>query len=428
MNNQTKEKKTASLARNLTTHALTLDILAIFCTIAVSTFLGISYFGGKIALTQYIVFMVLYVVVIFALAAFAATRISRRIASPVTEVSTCLRGLNSGHFSSMQVTGRKVKIREINELETSVQTMVRQISGYINNVDQSLDRIAKGDLSFEITEDYVGDFTRIKNSMNGILTSLNTMMKNIESVSGEVLSVSEQVASNSQALAQGATEQASAVEELVSTINGISTRVSETAEHAGSANEKAGMVRSQITSSNEQMQTLIGAMNEINDTSNQVAKIVKIIEDIAFQTNILALNAAVEAARAGVNGKSFAVVADEVKNLATKSAAAAEDTTKLIKNTIAAVENGMSISTQTADLLAGVVTGVDDVADIVSAISAASAEESSSINQVVQGLDQVSTVVQTNSATAEESAAVSHQLADSAKKLEKIVKILRLKS
>ena len=169
-------------------------------------------------------------------------------------------------------------------------------------------------------------------------------------------------------------------------------------------------------------------MDDIQGTSKQVAKIVKIIEDIAFQTNILALNAAVEAARAGVNGRSFAVVADEVKNLATKSASAAADTTNLIKNTIAAVEKGMTLSTTTAHLMSGVAGSVDEMAGIVAHISESTAQESISIQQVVQGLDQVSTVVQSNSASAEESAAVSHELADSAQKLQTTVGAFKLRN
>ena len=427
-----KEKKTnvktATMARHLTGVILLSDLVILALTAVVCTLLGIRLATGAIGRPQYIVFLLILIAVICALAIILTPRDAKRIIRPVDNMSKQLKRLSVGYVDGDNVKPIHTGMRELDTLQAAITETISYLKKYITNIDTTLDRISHSDLAFEITEDYVGDFVKIKDSMNKIVESLNSSIKGISSVSGEVLNISEQVSSSSQTLAQGATEQASAVEQLLSTVNGISAHVGETASHAGEANEKATEVRQQITRSNEQMQTLIGAMDQISTTSNQVAKIVKIIEEIAFQTNILALNAAVEAARAGANGKSFAVVADEVKNLATKSASAAEDTTKLIKDTIAAVENGMTISTQTADLLSKVVGSVDDVADIVSTISGAAQEENASISQVVQGLDQVSTVVQANSSSAEESAAVSHQLADSAKKLQDMVGAFRLRA
>lgn len=427
-----KEKKddlkTTGLARRLTGKILLSDMVILAGTAIVSTVLGFRLADGAIDRIQYGVSMLVLVAVVCGLVMFFTPKVAGRIIRPLSNASKQLERLSTGYVDGGDVKPLHTGMQELDALQTAITKTISYLSVYIANIDATLDRISHSDLAFEITEDYVGDFVKIKNSMNKIVETLNTNVKEIGSVSGEVLSISEQVSSSSQALAQGATEQAGAVEELLSTVNGISAHVGKTASNAGEANHKASEVRAQITRSNQQMQTLIGAMDQISTTSNQVAKIVKIIEDIAFQTNILALNAAVEAARAGVNGKSFAVVADEVKNLATKSASAAEDTTRLIKDTIAAVENGMTISTETADLLGKVVESVDDVADIVSTISSAAQEENSSISQVVQGLDQVSTVVQANSSSAEESAAVSHQLADSAKKLQDMVGIFRLRA
>jgi methyl-accepting chemotaxis protein len=421
------EDKSSTLTHRLTGKILLADMVIVALTAIVSTVLGLRLADGAMSRLQYFIFMVVLIVFICGLVIFFTPRVAGKIIRPIKGASQELDRLSGGYVDGGNVQMIHTGMQELDTLQNAITETVTYLNRYITNIDDTLDRISNSDLAFEITEDYVGDFVKIKDSMNKIVDSLNSTIKGIGSVSGEVLSISEQVSSSSQALAQGATEQASAVEELLSTVNGISSHVGETASNAGEANQKASEVREQITRSNEQMQTLIGAMDQISTTSNQVAKIVKIIEDIAFQTNILALNAAVEAARAGVNGKSFAVVADEVKNLATKSASAAEDTTKLIKDTISAVENGMTISTETADLLSKVVDSVDDVANIVSTISGAAQEENASISQVVQGLDQVSTVVQANSSSAEESAAVSHQLADSAKKLQDMVGTFRLR-
>lgn len=427
-----KEKKasvkTVTLAHRLMSKILLSDMVLLALTAVVSGVLALNLANGAINRVQYGVFMLILVAVVCGLVMLFTPRVTRHIIIPLSSAYEELEQLSAGRVSGDNMVQMHTGMAELDNLQNAIAKTTSYLNKYISNIDETLGRISHSDLAFDITEDYVGDFVQIKDSMNEIIDSLNTNVRSIGAVSGEVLSISEQVSSSSQALAQGATEQASAVEQLLSTVNGISAHVGETASNAGEANEKATVVRQQITRSNKQMQTLIGAMDQISTTSNQVAKIVKIIQDIAFQTNILALNAAVEAARAGVNGKSFAVVADEVKNLATKSASAAEDTTKLIKDTIAAVENGMTISTETADLLGKVVGGVDDVADIVSTISSAAQEENASISQVVQGLDQVSTVVQSNSSSAEESAAVSHQLADSAKKLQDMVSVFRLRA
>jgi Methyl-accepting chemotaxis protein len=418
-------QKTDSQAKRMTLLVLPAVVLQMLITGVISYILLSMKFNGQISSATGLTLLIITQAIMAAFVSVAVARIFGKIAAPLSDVSKQLISLSKGSMQRFEM--RRTRAHEINDVEVAAETMVDYLSRYIADIDSTLERIAKGDLDFQVTGEYVGDFAQIKTSMNHIIDELNRMMGSMGKTSGKVLTISEQVSSSSQALAQGATEQAGTLEELLSTINGISGQVNETAGSAEQANSRVDAVRSEITRSNEQMQTLINAMGDISDTSNQVAKIVKIIQDIAFQTNILALNAAVEAARAGANGKSFAVVADEVKNLATKSASAADDTTRLIKNTISAVENGMNISKETADLLSGVVDSVNDMAGIVSSISNAAVQESTAINQVVQGLDQVSTVVQTNSASAEESAAVSHDLASAAQKLDQTVSSLKLR-
>ena len=236
----------------------------------------------------------------------------------------------------------------------------------------------------------------------------------------------EQVSSGAQTLSQGATEQASTIEELAATISEISQQINDTAQNAAQASDHMNTVGSEAEESKRRMQKMLGAIGDIKNSADEIGKIIKTIEDIAFQTNILALNAAVEAARAGSAGKGFAVVADEVRNLANKSQEASKSTSVLIENALQAVANGTSIADETAQSLVSVVEGVDGVRETIELISGASNEQAIAISQVTQGIDQVSSVVQTNSATAEESAAASEELSGQAQMLKELVSQFRL--
>lgn len=281
--------------------------------------------------------------------------------------------------------------------------------------------MAKGNMDVTIEMDYKGDFAPIKTSMQRILFSLNDALTKISQSSEQVAGGSEQVSSGAQALSQGATEQASSVEELATTINEISVKIKENAQNAQKANDMVGETTEKLTFGNQKMEDLISAMNQITETSNRIGKIVKTIDDIAFQTNILALNAAVEAARAGAAGKGFAVVADEVRNLAGKSAEAVKDTTALIENAIQAISNGTTMADDTAESIRAVSVSAKLVSDLVNQIAQVSNEQATAVLQITQGVDQISGVVQTNSATAEESAAASEELSGQAQMLKQLV-------
>lgn len=232
---------------------------------------------------------------------------------------------------------------------------------------------------------------------------------------------------SAQTLSQGAAEQASSVEELTSTITEISERIKNNADNAQQASRLSEESGEEVGESNQQMQLLMKAMEEITDTSQEIGKIIRSIDDIAFQTNILALNAAVEAARAGEAGKGFSVVADEVRNLAGKSAEAAKNTTALIESTVDAIEKGRLLADKAAGSLLTVVETSRSVDERIRQIAKASDEESYAVTQIAAGLEQISSVVQTNSATSEESAAASEELSGQAQMLKSLVNRFKLR-
>lgn len=346
----------------------------------------------------------------------AAMTLAKSISKPIIGINKRLALLSEGDLSTdVQLVHTR---DELQTLSYSLNETVTQLRSYIQEISSVTKSMAAHNLNTEVSGEFLGEFLPIKDSLNKIVTMMNDSFSEISLSASQVNSGSGQVSQAAQALASGTTEQASAIDELSATISTISQKVGQNAQNAASANQKVSTVSSKIGESNEQMQQLIVAMAEINSSSSKIGKIIKTIEDIAFQTNILALNAAVEAARAGVAGKGFAVVADEVRNLASKSAEAAKNTTALIEGSIHAVDNGTAIVDSTAKHLQEVVDGAGDVSDMVSLITDASSEQAESISQVMQGIEQIAAVVQTNSSTAEESAAASEQLSAQAATLQ----------
>lgn len=360
---------------------------------------------------------------------FAISRYLRKsIAKPVAECAVRLTAMAEGDLHAP--VPEYNKNNEIGDCVTATRVIVETLTTVISDTSDLLTGMSQGD--FTVTsksrESYKGDLEPMLESIRTICFKLNDTLLKINDASDQVDSGSDQVSSGAQALSQGATEQASSVEELAATVNDISQHVTGNAQNAAQVQQLVDSVGNEINESNQQMENMMAAMNQIEDASNEIGKILKTIEDIAFQTNILALNAAVEAARAGAAGKGFAVVADEVRNLAAKSDEAAKSTTALIENAVAAVNNGTQIATDTAQSMASVVTQSSDVVEKINAISTASQEQAEAIAQVTQGIDQISSVVQTNSATAQESAAASEELAGQASLLKGLVAAFKLRS
>ncbi|NCE64404.1 HAMP domain-containing protein [Pseudoflavonifractor sp. 524-17] len=356
--------------------------------------------------------------------------IKKAVSNPLFRLTILAQTLEQGDLGLNQHQTMMVGIDsddEIGILSQCFDNTISRLRNYIGEISNLLEAIAGGDLTAQITQEYVGDFASIRSSLNDILQKLNSTIGQIVSSAGHVSGGAEQMAAASQALSQGSMEQSGAVEALKETIRAVTERVRQTADNAQLAREQVDGMSLQIAEGNQKMQEMVNAMAEITDSSTEIEKIIKTIEDIAFQTNILALNAAVEAARAGTAGKGFAVVADEVRNLAAKSAEASQSTSALIGRSIAAVNQGTQIADATAKQLKNVVAGARGIEKTISGIAADAQTQAGAVEQIQDQIGQISGVVQTNSSTAEESAATSQELSAQAAVLKQLVKMFRLR-
>ncbi|HBD63060.1 MAG TPA: methyl-accepting chemotaxis protein [Clostridiales bacterium] len=371
--------------------------------------------AAKTSILTMAVLIIAGVVISMALGMF----ISRIISNPVKKLEEAADKLALGDVNiNIEATTAK---DEISKLMQSFSNMIENIRSQAFTAE----RIAAGDLTVDVEIKSEDDLLGKK--LHELVEKNNEVLTSIALASEQVSAGSEQMSESSIALSQGATEQAGSIEELSASIEEISSQTKQNADNASQASRLAESAKANAEAGNQQMREMLKAMQEINYSSTNISKIIKVIDDIAFQTNILALNAAVEAARAGQHGKGFAVVAEEVRNLAARSAEAAKETTDMIENSIKKVESGSDIANETAGALAKIVGDIGQVADLVSNIAAASNEQASGIVQINQGIMQVSEVVQTNSATSEESAAASEELASQASLLKMQVDKFKLK-
>ena len=345
--------------------------------------------------------------------------ITRGITQPVTELEQAARAMAKGEFSAVRVAYDSRD--ELGSLAGDIRSMVKTLTDVLQNETYILNEMAEGNFSVHSERDeyYIGEFEQLMRSMKKINRGLSELLLRISRSADNVAAGSEQVSSGSQNLAQGTTEQAASVEELTGMMSEISDQAYRNSRDAQEASEKAQMVKENATESSR-------SMAEISGKSDEIRKIVKTIEDFSFQTNILALNAAVEAARAGDRGKGFSVVANEVRSLANQSSAASKSTAALIQSSLQAVENGRKIANETDNALAEVVSGIDNVSELLFHITDASSKQFDANRHVTENINLISEVVQTNSATAEECAAASEELASQAQLLKELVSHFKL--
>ncbi len=350
----------------------------------------------------------------------------RKMLRPVQGVVDAAKNIAEGN---LDVRFGQTSEDEIGVLSRTFEKMAENLNQIVTDMKRILGEMAEGnfDVKTNAEESYVGAFEGLLSSVRKMNIRLSGTLSQIGVSANQVSIGSDQMSSGAQALSQGAVEQAASVEELASAIEGILGQVQNTAGNAADARTRSTASGEEISICSSQMHDMVEAMDEIGRKSAEIGKIIKTIEDIAFQTNILALNAAVEAARAGEAGKGFAVVADEVRNLAGKSATASNSTSDLIKGAADAVDKGVRIANQTAESLMKVVESTQTVSGIVDKIAEAAASQSESLSQVTTGMNQISSVVHTNSATAEESAATSEELSSQAQLLRNLVRQFKLR-
>jgi len=362
-------------------------------------------------------------VVIGILIQIAATIITAifagKITKPIVDATGRIELLAQGDLATDLVAARGRD--EVARLTKALDNTIRGLRTYINDISGVLQRVSENDLTAESTVTYQGDFIPMQQALTRILESLNQTFIGITQAALQVHSGSEEVALGAQNLAQNSAEQAGTVEQLTNSLKNVSGHVRNNADHALAMEKLSNETLGFVNKGSGQMKEMLQSMKDINSSSAQIMDIIKVINDIAAQTNILALNAAVEAARAGEAGKGFAVVADEVRSLASKSAQAAESTTSLIQNSIDSVKKGMTIADQTAQSLKEIVEKTNSVNELIQRITDASKEQARAVEELDSGMSQISSVTQTNSATAEESAAASEQLTSQSEMLKELM-------
>ena len=331
----------------------------------------------------------------------------RSLLAPIKEIVGAYEEISRG---SMNAQIKYESKDEIGQMAKLIQRTNAMQGALLGDVIDKFVKISQGDLQAKVEVEYPGDYIVLKDSIEKTIAALNQIMQTINTAAEQVSTGASQVSSGAQALAAGSTEQASSVEELNASVVIIAEHAAKNDTNVKIANNFVEQADEGVAASNDHMHQLSAAMEEIGSASGQIANITKVIEDIAFQTNILALNAAIEAARAGEAGKGFAVVADEVRTLAAKSAEAAKKTADLIQNSVDTVARGTQLTAQTAEILQAVGESTRKVTESFGKIEQASAEQAGAIEQVKQGLSQVSAVVQTNAATAEENSATSEEM------------------
>ena len=371
------------------------------------------------------------IVIIIAVVVVALTVVlTKAIVTPIIQIKDSMNLIANGLLKEADGTITYRSKDELGVLAHAARKVIRFFQDVLPSISDVCRNYGNGNFNCtcENYDSYVGETSEIRDSLMYIRDNLSAALSNVDQASDQLLSGTEEVSSGAQALAQGATQQAASIQELSENIASISESIKANSSDAAEASDKANAAGAAVQEVNAMMSELVRAMNEINEFSSETKKIVKTIEDIAFQTNILSLNAAVEAARAGAAGKGFAVVAEEVRNLAGKSAEAAQNTTRIIESTVNSIVSGNKLCAEVAEKMNKVGETAGKVTAINNKIADSSKKAADSIVKVTIGVDQISNVVQNNSATSEQSAAASEELSSQANMLKELVKSFSLYS
>lgn len=370
---------------------------------------------------------VVAILAVFLLILLVVIQVRRVIGRPVKELSLVATKIAQGELEQSIRYQSRDELGVLADDFNQVTLRLREYVAYIKEISEKLREIASGNLAFTLEHEYTGEFEKIKTALDEISRELNRTMGQLQSASRDVAAGAQQVSNGAVSLSQGSTEQAAEVETLAKHMSTMSDSVHNIAQRAQKASLISQEVKSGLLSSNDKMQNMTMVIQRISEKSTEIHKIVKTIEDIAFQTNILALNAAVEAARAGSAGKGFAVVADEVRALAGKSSSAAQETTVLLSETVESMDEGVRAAQDTAESMLKVVAHADEMSKLIDGIANYTKQQDANAVEITNGIEQISTVIQTNVATAEGSAAASEELSGQASMLRELVSKFQLK-
>lgn len=402
---------------------LLMVIFLIWFTNMSSEVQGAGHAAGALNVIRLLLYISVAIVILLQVLTSYFTR--KRIMTPLLAIENEMVEISQGNLSA--AFSLEPDTSEIGMLTDAIHTTKRELKKYIDDIDGKLAKMAQGDMDLSIGTDYKGEFLPIQSAMRSIVDALNYALSEISTTSEQIAFGSQNVAGNAQELTQGVNLQATAVQELSDNVKVLGESLQSMASNAKEAHDCSEDAGQQIQNSNDKMNELSVAISNISEASGQISGIIKIIEDIAFQTNILALNAAVEAARAGDAGKGFAVVADEVRNLAAKSAEAAQSTAVLIENMLKQMQQGTELTQTTTEALFKVVAASKQSTDLVDEIASETNHQLGTLNEVLEGISSISDVVESNSGAAEEFAASAEELSGQAGALKNSLNRFRLK-
>lgn len=351
-------------------------------------------------------------------------KMAREICNPLNKMAEAAGQLAEGNLS---ITVTSESEDEIGILANSFALMIANLKMYINEISRATSEMSQLNMNVVIDKEFVGDFMKIKTSINDFVETINETLNNVKAAANEISSGSNQVAEGAQSLAEGTTEEAGVIEELAATIAEVSEKVTSNAKNAKEAGDLSTETQHVVKLGTQQMHGMVKAMEDIQNSTNEISAIIKSIEDIASQTNLLSLNASIEAARAGEAGRGFAVVAGEIGSLAEQSSRATKDTVALIQKCIQAAKVGAQTVEETAEIFEKIVKSTESVGGFVKEISTASASQVGALEEVVKGINQVSDVIQSNSAVSQESAAASEELSSQSDLMAQTVNLFHLK-